>query len=83
MTFKCERRRVLRRAQHKLRDGQVSGRELVDGVPLLYAEALLFSPRFLNDVLGVALLVPPVCTTLRRVRTARLSCRAALRLDKL
>lgn len=56
---------VLRRAEERLRQGGVPGRELVDGVMILFAGALLLTPGFLTDILGILLLLPPVRATLR------------------
>lgn len=52
-----------RRVQVGLRAGRVPTTDVVDGFMLLLAGALLLIPGFLTDVVGFALLVPP----LRRV----------------
>ena len=49
---------VLRRAQQRVDGGQLPGRELVDGVLILFAGALLLTPGFVTDVLGIVLLFP-------------------------
>ena len=56
---------VLRRAQSRVEQGQAPGRELVDGVLILFAGALLLTPGFLTDIVGILLLLPPVRATLR------------------
>jgi UPF0716 protein FxsA len=56
---------VLDRARTRIDMGEVPGRELVDGVLILFAGALLVSPGFLTDVVGVLLLLPPVRAALR------------------
>lgn len=56
---------VLRRAQERVAAGTVPGRELVDGVLILFAGALLLTPGFLTDVVGILLLLPPVRAALR------------------
>lgn len=56
---------VLRRAQEQVRTGNVPATELVDGVLILFAGALLLTPGFLTDVIGVLLLLPPVRVALR------------------
>ena len=73
---------TLRRAQEQVRRGGVPGRELVDGVLILLAGALMLSPGFFTDVFGIALLLPPVRAALRTVASARLARRAALRLER-
>ncbi len=56
---------VLRRARQRVDAGAVPGRELVDGVLILFAGALLLTPGFLTDLVGVLLLVPPVRASVR------------------
>lgn len=56
---------VLRRAQQRVNAGQVPGRELLDGVMILFAGALLLTPGFLTDVFGITLLIPPIRAALR------------------
>ncbi len=67
---------VLRRAQAQLRAGQVPGAELVDGVMILVGGALLVTPGFLTDILGILLLLPPVRGVLRAVALRWLARRA-------
>lgn len=66
---------TLRRAQQQARLGVVPGAELVDGVLILFAGALLLTPGFLTDVAGVLLLLPPVRMVLRRAARRRLARR--------
>jgi UPF0716 protein FxsA len=49
---------VLRELRRRLRDGELPGRELLDGVLILIGAALLLTPGFLTDLLGFSLLVP-------------------------
>lgn len=56
---------VLRRAQERVAAGTVPGRELVDGILILFAGALLLTPGFVTDVVGILLLLPPVRAALR------------------
>lgn len=58
---------VWRRFNDTLRRGQVPHREIVDGALVLFAGALLLTPGFVSDVLGLVLLFPP---TRALVRTA-------------
>lgn len=73
---------TLRRAQQQVRNGQVPGSELVDGVLILFAGVLLLTPGFLTDVVGVVLLLPPVRAALRGLASRRLTRRAALNLER-
>ena len=73
---------VLRRAQEQVRRGVVPGAELVDGVLILFAGALMVTPGFITDLLATALLVPPVRLALRRAASTQLAKRASLRLER-
>lgn len=66
---------VLRRAQLQMQRGVVPGNELVDGVLIMFAGALLLTPGFLTDVVGISLLLPPVRFALRAVARRRLAHR--------
>src|SRR5215211_7690952 len=67
---------TLARARDRIEAGQMPGRELVDGVLILFAGALLVSPGFLTDVVGVLLLLPPVRAALRGATVGWLGRRA-------
>jgi UPF0716 protein FxsA len=56
---------VLRRARARINGGQAPGRELIDGVLVLCAGALLVVPGFITDCLGILLLLPPVRLAVR------------------
>lgn len=66
---------VLGRIQSKFNQGELPGRELVDGASILVAGAFLISPGFLTDTLGFLLLVPPVRGLVYRIVSKRLSAR--------
>ncbi len=57
---------TLGKAQAEVDAGRVPVRELYDGVCILVAGALLLTPGFMTDALGLALLVPGVRTVLGR-----------------
>jgi len=67
-----------RRAQRQLDTGVVPGRELVDGMLIMLAGALLLTPGFVSDCLGVLLLLPPVRAGLRRLVIGRLRKRVVV-----
>ena len=56
---------VWRRAQRQMDAGVMPGRELVDGVLIMVAGALLLLPGFVSDCLGILLLLPPVRAVVR------------------
>lgn len=66
---------TLRRAQEQIRMGRVPGNELVDGVLILFAGALLLTPGFITDTVGVLLLIPPARLALRGFARRRLAKR--------
>jgi UPF0716 protein FxsA len=54
------------RLQEKLRSGGLPGTELVDGVIILVAGALLITPGVLTDFVGFAGLIPPSRVLIRK-----------------
>ncbi len=66
---------ALRRIQAQMARGQVPGRELVDAFLILFGGALMLTPGFLTDVLGLSLLVAPVRAIVRRTLAHRLQAR--------
>ena len=62
---------VLRRLQAKLADGELPSTELVDGFLILFGGALMLAPGFLTDILGMAILLPPVRAVVRRLLARR------------
>jgi UPF0716 protein FxsA len=56
-----------RRFQLALADGRVPTVEVADGAMILLAGALLLTPGFLTDVVGILLLLPPTRAMARRL----------------
>ena len=54
-------------AQRKLAQGQMPDNELIAGIAVLFAGALMLTPGFLTDALGLALLIPPIRAVLIRL----------------
>jgi UPF0716 protein FxsA len=71
---------VVRRIQATVERGKVPTRELVDGGLILLAGALLITPGFLSDLVGILLLLPPSRAVVRSVVLATLARRAQLRI---
>ncbi len=63
---------VVRRVQAQLRAGRVPTTEVVDGFLILFGGALMLTPGFLSDALGLALLIPPVRALVRAGLARRL-----------
>ena len=65
-----------RRLQLALAQGRMPTVEVTDGALILLAGALLLTPGFLSDVLGILLLLPPVRAVLRPLLVTALARRA-------
>jgi UPF0716 protein FxsA len=50
---------TLMRAQQRLRDNEMPAQEMLEGVGLVIAGALLLTPGFFTDTIGFLLLFPP------------------------
>src|SRR5215213_6555745 len=68
-------RATWRRFNEALRDGRAPAREVMDGALVLFGGALLLTPGFLSDILGVFLLLPPTRAFVRRVLVRRFAGR--------
>lgn len=60
------------RFNEALAAGRVPGREVFDGACVIFAGALLLTPGFVTDILGIALLIPPVRSVGYRLLTRRI-----------
>jgi len=58
---------TLRRFQSKLGSGHLPENELIDGFMILFGGALMLTPGFLSDLLGIVLLLPPVRAVIRPI----------------
>ena len=67
---------VVRRISAQANAGRVPGRELADGALIILAGALLITPGFLSDLLGIALLLPPVGAAVRPALVGAITRRA-------
>jgi UPF0716 protein FxsA len=67
-----------RRFNEALQAGRVPGREVLDGALVIFGGALLLTPGFITDVLGLVLLLPPTRALVRRVLTRRLAHRVVV-----
>lgn len=68
---KREGMRVWRKFNDSVSQGRVPTREIVDGVLILAAGALLLTPGFLTDVIGVLALFPPTRAVFRTMLLKR------------
>lgn len=56
---------ALRRANDKVNAGQMPTDELITGILILFAGALMLTPGFLTDAVGLLLLFPPTRAVVR------------------
>jgi UPF0716 protein FxsA len=68
---------VLRRVQLAVSQGRVPGAELVDAFLILFGGALMLTPGFLTDLVGILLLLPPVRVVVRAALRRRFAVRVA------
>lgn len=72
LLMRAQGRAVWRRFTAATRQGRPPAREVLDGALIIAGGALLLTPGFLTDVLGLALLLPPTRAVIRRVLARRL-----------
>ncbi len=68
---------VLWRVRNKLAEGRMPGQELVDGALVLLAGALMLTPGFATDAVGLLLLCPPTRMAIRPLAMRRFRHRVA------
>ena len=64
-----------RRFNEALQAGRMPAREVMDGALVLFGGALLLTPGFLSDILGIVLLLPPTRALVRAVLVRRFAGR--------
>ncbi|MDH3753523.1 MAG: FxsA family protein [Acidimicrobiia bacterium] len=62
---------VIRRVQLQLASGAMPNNELVDGGLILFAGALMLTPGFVTDAVGLLLLLPPTRLPIRLMLVRR------------
>ena len=63
------------KAQEQLSRGELPADSLLDGLMILVAGAVLITPGVITDLLGFALLIPPIRTMVRRYVAQRIRAR--------
>jgi UPF0716 protein FxsA len=75
MLMRSQGRAVWRRFNLALQEGRPPAREALDGVLVIFGGALLLTPGFLTDILGLVLLLPPTRAVVRRILVHRFADR--------
>lgn len=73
--LKSQGRGVMVKVDERLRAGELPTDELVDGVLILVAGALMLTPGFITDAVGFLLLLPPTRAPVRAVLKRRFAGR--------
>lgn len=76
--LRSQGRSVWRQFNTVMRSGRVPHRELLDGVAVIFGGALLLTPGFITDVVGLLLLLPPSRALVRRTALRRIGRRAGV-----
>ena len=63
------------RLHRALAEGRIPGQEVIDGALVIFGGALLLTPGFLSDILGLILLLPPTRAIVRTVLLRRFAGR--------
>ncbi len=64
---------IIRRVQREVGEGRIPEREIVEGLLVLGAGALMLTPGFVTDAVGLFFLFPPTRVLVRSVTTRRLN----------
>jgi len=67
LLLRAQGRQAWRRFNQALAARRVPAREVLDGALVIFGGALLLTPGFLTDVLGILLLAPPTRAVARRM----------------
>ena len=67
LLLRSQGRAVWRRFNEALNNRRPPAREVLDGALVIFGGALLLTPGFLTDILGLLLLLPPTRAVVRRV----------------
>jgi UPF0716 protein FxsA len=75
MLARSQGRAAWRRFNEAIQSGRPPAREVLDGALVLFGGALLLTPGFLTDVLGLVLLLPPTRAVVRAALVRRFASR--------
>ena len=72
MLMRSQGRAAWRRFNAALAEGRIPHREVLDGALVIFGGALLLTPGFITDILGIILLLPPTRALVRGLVARRL-----------
>jgi UPF0716 protein FxsA len=75
LLMRSQGRVAWRRFNETASSGRVPAREVLDGVLVIFGGALLLTPGFLTDILGLVLLLPPTRAVVRAMLVRRFARR--------
>ena len=75
MLMRSQGRAAWRRFNAALAEGRPPAREVLDGVLVIFGGALLLTPGFITDILGLVLLIPPSRALVRGIVSRRIAHR--------
>jgi UPF0716 protein FxsA len=75
LLMKSQGRAAWRRFQRATSEGRVPAREVLDGALIIFGGALLLTPGFVTDVVGLLFLLPPTRAVVRRLLVRRFAAR--------
>ena len=73
--LRAQGRSAWRRLRETLAAGRMPAREVIDGALIIFGGALLLTPGFLSDILGLILLLPPTRALVRALLLRRFAAR--------
>lgn len=82
LLLRAQGRSVWRQFNATMTAGRVPHRELIDGVGVVFGGALLLTPGFITDAVGLLLLLPPTRAVFRRVVVRRVGRRLGMRVAR-
>lgn len=78
LLLRSQGRAAWRRFNEALAAARPPAREVMDGALVIFGGALLITPGFLTDILGLVLLLPPTRAVVRRVLVRHFTSRVVL-----
>ena len=73
--MRSQGRAAWRRFNAALAEGRPPAREVIDGVLVIAGGALLLTPGFVTDIVGISFLLPPTPAVIRRLLVKRFAAR--------